>query len=441
MFSDFHLSFLLMCGFLLSVALSGVLRGRAVFEFPTIVALLGLAWVVPQGLELERNPHNTYGSESFWLYVMMCFGMVLLGFKVAKDARSRRIRGTAGTPSRVFDTHRLLIAAATLGLLGLGAALLMGEVDTSKMGGQWTGVITLYALFSKASGFALCLAALIYARTKSRIALLIAVVSSVPILTSAIYGVRREQIFDIVVLSLGAWYIAKGRSPSPVWIVAALLIGTVVLNSAANLRTYVDSGRGSLVGALFTAETYIEFDYTNLGQGKSSEVGLAQYDHWYMDMYPEWELGSEYWNAMVHQYVPAFLVGRDYKDGLRINTLSSRLQSGDVRGRFSLGSTRTGFSDSYRAFSYLGMVVFALVGCLFGYLFANVSAGSLSSQYFYLILLAEGLKAITHSTSEFFSALPFAVAISLLAFRFSARSIDRKRTSRTTAPIRAPTGL
>jgi hypothetical protein len=295
----------------------------------------------------------------------------------------------------------------------------MGQVDTSKMGTQWTGVITMYALLAKANGLALCLAVLIYARTKSPVALVTAIVSSIPLLTSAVYGVRREQLFDLFVLTFGAWHMTRGRRPSPVLVFSGLLVGTVVLNSAANLREYVGSGKGSLVSALADRDTYARFDYTDLKQRNTSELGLAQHDHWYITMGKEWELGAEYWNSLAHQYVPAFLVGREFKNGLMIKTLTRRLETGEEKGLYSFGSTRTGFSDSYRSFGFLGAMVFCVIGAFFGLLFSHAIKGSLQDEYLYLVLLSEGLKSITHSTSEFFASLPFVMLISLLVFRFS----------------------
>ena len=47
-----------------------------------------------------------------------------------------------------------------------------------------------------------------------------------------------------------------------------------------------------------------------------------------------WEFGADHWNKLVHQYVPAFLLGRDFKEGLKISTLSERLRSGEEAGAF-----------------------------------------------------------------------------------------------------------
>jgi len=420
--TDFHLSFYLICLVLSWIALRGILYGRAIFQFPTVAAMLGLAWIVPQGFELESNPNNLLGSEAFWLYATFCFVCIFFGFKRGCRTQLRRIRMASDNGLPFYNMSRLTIAAAGLTVIGHVSLLMMGGVETSGMGGQWTGVITLYALLYKANGLGLCLSVLIFAHTGSRIALVIALVAAQPLFVSATIGIRREQIFDLIILTLGGWYIAKGLFPSRIMMIGAVLIGSVVLNSTANLRTYVASGQGNLITALLSEEIYQEFQYVNLEQDRVTEIGQAQYDFRYMNETWRWELGADYWNQLVHRYVPAFLVGRSIKDGLKIDTLAERFRRGETEGLFSLGSTRTGFADSYRNFGVFGVLVFGLIGYIFGRLYSKATVGSISGQYFYLALLAEGLKGITHSTSEFFSALPFVFVISLIIFHYAQKS-------------------
>lgn len=417
--SEFHLSFYVLCAVLGWLALKGILGGRTMFEFPAVAAMMGLAWVVPQGIELEANPYNGTGSEAFWLYVTACFLFIAWGFRLGVRGQRTRIALAADAAPPVYDPLRLILAAAGLTAVGQLSVFMMGGVDTSHMGGQWTGIITMYALFAGTSGMGLCLAVLIFARTRSIAALAIAAVAALPLLDAALLGVRREQLFDLIVLSAGSWYLARRSHPPRIAVIACLILGTVILNKASELRNYVHSGEGSFVEALLSGDLYAGFDYFELGQGEASEVGLAQYDFWFMNETDDWEYGADYWNKLVHQYVPAFLLGRDVKEDLKLDSLSRRLRLGLEEGAFSPGSTRTGFSDTYRSFALFGVLVFAAIGYGFGVLYAIAGLGQLAGQYYYLVLLAEGLKAITHSTGELLSALPFVLLVSLLVFRFA----------------------
>lgn len=414
---SFHLSFFALCVVLLWLALPGLLGGTKVFTYPTLSAMFAFAWVVPQGIELEQNSANGYGSEAFWLYVTACFLCIAFFFRAGYYSQNRRsaLERDHSVPS--FNSDRLILAAVVLTAVGLLSHYQMGSIDTSAMGGQWTGVITMWALLAKASGFGLCLAVLIFVRTRSWLALAIAAVAVVPLAQAAFLSVRREALFDIVVLTVGSWYLAKRKRPPRVFIIAGFLIGTVVLNTVGDIRGRVMFGDENLMEVLGSTETYQNFDYSMVGQKKSSEVGLAQFDIAYMNQTGRWELGAEFWNGLIHQYLPAFLVGREFKDGLKLSTLPLRISMGEEKGASSTGSTRTGFSDSYRGFGFFGVVIFGIISYIFGLLFARANNGSIEAQYLYLVLLAEGLKAITHSTSEFLAALPFVLILYWLVFR------------------------
>ena len=415
----FHLSFYALCVVLLWFAARGLLGGTKVFAYPTLAAMMGLAWVVPQGIELEQNPANLYGSETFWLYVTACFLFIAFGFRAGYSAQRRRTAGERDRSVPSFNNNRLIIAAAGLTALGLLSVFQILTSDTSLMGAQWTGVITLWALLAKASGFGLCLAVLVFARTGSRLALVIAAVAAIPVAQSAFLSIRRESLFDLAILSVGAWYLARRSYPPRVFVVAGLLIGTVVLNTAGDIRERLLVGEESFAAVLSSQETYQNFDYTSIGQKKASEVGLAQFDAWYVNQTGSWEVGAEHWNSLMSQYFPAFLFGRELKESLTLSTLASRISKREEKGASSLGSTRTGFSDSYRAFGFFGVFIFYLISYLFGVLFARLNTGRIEAQYLYLVLLAEGLKVVTHSTSEFFAALPFVLILYWLTFRFA----------------------
>jgi hypothetical protein len=416
--TNFSFGFYGLCIVLGSIALTGILSGRGVLRFPTLAAMVGIAWVIPQGIEIEGNPNNLYASNLFWLYVASCFVAIALGFRSSSRAPLSTTKQSASDVGLEYDTRRLLIGAFLLFVVGVISLYFVRSVDTSSMGSGWTGVITAYALLSKCTGLSLCLAVLIFARTQSKAALALAIAASGPLLMNALVSVRREQIFDLIVLTGGSWYLARRKSPPRIAIIVALILGTIVLNRAGDLRGLVNSG-GSLVGALMSGETYTNFNYFDLKQGKSSEVGQAQHDFWYMNETGQWEYGAGYWNAIVTQYVPAFLLGRETKESLKISTFTERLKSGLQEGAFSMGATRTGFSDSYINFSFAGAMIFWLIGYFYGRLYAVASAGGISGQYYYLVLLAEGLKAITHSTAELLSSLPFVFAVSFAVFQFS----------------------
>lgn len=424
--------FYIFCIFLAVIAIFGIVRKGAIFEFPTLTALIGLSWIVPQGMILESSNQISFRSDAFWWYALGCFVLISIGFEVGR----RRARGGGDRKQRDllpdYSTKRLITAAAALTIVGGIATLLVGGVNTSSMGGQWTGVITFYSLVSKASGLGLCLAMIVFARTKSKVALIIAIISVVPILEAAIFSVRREALFDLVILTAGSWFFVRRTQPPRIAILAAVVVGTIILNTVGTLRQEV-SGGDSLIAELMKTETYSGYNFSSPDQGKANELTQAKADFIYTEQTKDWEYGAEYWNIMIQQYFPAFIFGRDIKDDLKIMTLKERIKQDESAGESFRGATRTGFSDTFRGFGYFGALIFGLIAYLFGRFYANSLIGGTFGQYLYLVLLAEGLKSLTHSTASFFGAIPFVLGLSLFAFQYAKVKPKQNRTVKSRA--------
>ena len=390
-----------------------------------MAALLSIAWLIPQGIEIETSYNEPYRSSAFWIYIIICFLFLFIGFHYSSRRYIRLTENKSAVRDDSFDMRRLELAAAGLAAVGFLSHVLIWRTDTSGMGMQWTGVVTVYALLTSASGMALALSVIIFARTRSVISLIIIMFSIYPIFLSAMYGVRREAIFNLLILSAGAWYFVRKKYPSRIVILCAFVVGTIVINNPREIRTFVYSGQGNVISALFTGKVVEKYDYFEKSVGDGSEVRLAQYDFHYISQYNRLEYGAQYWNSIIHQYVPAFILSRDFKESLKLDTLEERIRKRVENGAFSLGSTRTGFSDSFRNFWWFGAFVFLCIGILFGKFYAAAMTGGVRGQLLYLVLLADGLKAITHSTSEFFGSLPFAIGVPLLALWWSARPRHR----------------
>lgn len=402
-----------------------VITPRDVFRFPTLAALLSLAWVVPQAFALESLRVNDYATEGFWIYLALCFLALALGFRIGRIVHQRReARDPDGAQQR-YDIKRLHYACLGLALIGWGSFYLLSGMDQTALGSQYTGQAAFLVLMGKTSAIALCLAALIHARSRSQVALVLGVLIALPMIMTAFSGVRRELLFDIVWLTGGAWLFATRRFPPRAAIIAAAFLGTVIINSAGDLRGYVRSGEGSLLSALTSAETYESFTYFEGDSGKATEIQQAQFDHWWIANTKAYQYGASYWNGLVHLYVPAFIVGSGVKESFKIDPGLTQGAEEAAKVLFH-GSTRTGFADTYLNFGYFGFFVFLVIGWIFGLLYGYAAQGGLAGQFFYFVLLSDGLKAITHSTAEFFAAIPFTAILIVAALQFSKMPRRRK---------------
>jgi hypothetical protein len=120
-----------------------------------------------------------------------------------------------------------------------------------------------------------------------------------------------------------------------------------------------------------------------------------------VDRTMEFDLGVTHWNELVFAYVPAQLVGTEFKEALYLP------QSSPAYDEFfytpTLGSTVTGFSDAFASFWYFGCLKFFAIAYCMQKLWWAARGGSLVAQLLYMLLPVPALEAITHSTQTFIS--------------------------------------
>src|SRR5439155_7493348 len=113
----------------------------------------------------------------------------------------------------------------------------------------------------------------------------------------------------------------------------------------------------------------------------------------------DFDLGAYHWNAIVFSYVPAQLVGHDLKESLMLPLANPAFA--EYLYLTPLGSTSTGFSDSFQSFWYFGCLKFFVVAFVMQRLWLASRGGSLMAQLLYMLLPVQALQVITHDTNHF----------------------------------------
>jgi hypothetical protein len=138
------------------------------------------------------------------------------------------------------------------------------------------------------------------------------------------------------------------------------------------------------------------------------------------------DYGLFHWNALVQDYVPAQIVGTEFKSGLMVD-----LDTPDWAVYYhvpSIGSTSTGLADAFQSFWYFGFVKFAAIGWLMGLLYRAGNRGHLLAQVAYALLASYSLVSITHHTNWFLSRIVhmslFLLPVLVYARRMPVRRAD-----------------
>lgn len=398
----------------------GILISNRVFEFPSLIGAISLIWLIPQALSLELSSQRFEVDASFWLYVAGCFLAAQIGFSFL--ASSRVFGRGRGRSELNFERYQ------TKTILGLLLVLLViayvSAVQTDAMKGvfgrqAWSGVITFWYTLGKLANVVLVVGLITYLKTKSRLAFVLAFLALSLLLEEGLGGLRREELFNAGVLTLGAWSLVTKKALPRTFLLFSIFSAFFVMNFAGLIRSNLETENTSLIGYVFSGEASSLIQEINVQSKLSDEIYLAHYDYKTTSQTGSVELGATLVNKFTHRYVPGFIVGKDVKESLKFDTYYSKLKGGQLAGEYSLGSTRTGFSDSFVNFYWAGWLLFLIIGTLLGRAYILGTAGSVYYLALYLLLLSAGIKAFTHDTAEFFAQAFFYYVVARAFFRIA----------------------
>ena len=396
--------------------------GRRDLQYPAVMAWLYLAWIVPQAISIEKSPlKDIYGTHFVWLYATCAFIAGSAGFYLAKNAGKKKRRRQKPME---FDYKRLTIASGALIALGIVSLLLtIRTVQAQSLGSSWTGIATAYYLLAQSAYLGLAIAAILFVRKPSYVLAAIIVVGLLGVMPAVVTLVKRNVLFELGVIAAGSLYFGRRVVPPRLLVFGAMIFGTILLHQVATVRHFVQADKGNVADAIVEGVPFENFAYFELD--RAPELSKAVVDIYVARQTGQYEWGAEYVNKLTHQYVPSFLLGREFKDSLKLDTRSG-LDELAVEDFESRGATRTGFSDSYRSFQEFGLIIFFLIGSIMGWLYGRAVEGSLIAQFFYVILLNDSLFAITESTARFISQLPFILVMAFAVFFFARKRVRRR---------------
>jgi hypothetical protein len=417
-----------MTGIAAGIAAWGFVRTSRIFLYPVGVALLYMAWVVPQAIHIESSGLGEFHDAHLtWAYATLCLIATVAGFWAG-------IRHGALSWCPALAVRPLLGGTVALLVLGGFSALkVYGMAEADDLGTEWTGAITAYHLGTQPLIYAFALSWLIYLRTGRPVFVAVMGIALLFMAPGLMAGVKRNVIFELAFVFAAGLHFARGVRLNRLALVAACIFATVLVHQVGAVRHYMNEGHGNAVQAVVSGVMFERFEYFNLE--RAPELSQAVSDIAIYNENRRFDGFAHHWNKLVHQYVPAFLLGRETKDNLKVDVMGGY---GDATANvyFSRGATRTGFSDSFRGFWLFGTVIFLVIGWVFGRLCTSSLDGNLPAQFYYLVLFSDGLLAITESTTRFISQIPVLLLATLPIFLFATHGRNRAmRFANAAAPM------
>ena len=412
------LELIILTGLIALLALLAVLRPATLFAYPVAGSLLMWVFLLPQAWRIESSGDlNDFEPTLTWGYMILCMIMTAVGFWAGGIRAAIAGRNDLAALRERYDFDKLLKGAVALVVVGgIAQVLLQREVSTMKAGDLFTGAVAFYVMITALLIYGATLGWILYLYTSDKRALLLALIGLAVTTPTILLAARRELSFTVVsIIFLGLWFVKK-KAISRLLLIPLVFIGTVLINNAGAIRGYIARQNTTLISALSADDlqdaSRNKNNYDEMASGVS-DIAITFWSGRYSFLSP-------YYNTLIQLYVPAFIVGREAKDGLLIPDDES---ADSFSKYYANGSTRTGFADSFQAFHYFGCLIFLAISYFMGVLWKRANAGDILSQLYYIILLAAGLKVFTESTSVFFGVLPLIIGSTYAVFRYARRPI------------------
>ncbi|MGR9099995.1 MAG: hypothetical protein ACU826_05450 [Gammaproteobacteria bacterium] len=406
----------------------GLIQRKRMVQFPFLAAGVFLGWIVPQLLGLRHNPFLPAGAlDKTIIMAIMCLGASFFGYKLNKiHAKLFWWR---------FDRQRLLLGSMLLSLIGaffFYQISLLAPSVTAEMGGQWTGIITVYVFFSRMLTFGLAIALILHFLRPSWPSLIVILFDLVFYLDRIVIKGRRAAMIELGLMFVMALWFNRRWLPSRTFMVITIVIGALVINSIGDYRKIMlGEDRTTWSGAGLDDILKIDF-IGNLarlanGEADSHELKNAALNIEAVDRQLRFDYGLSHWNNLVFAYVPGQWVGYEVKQSLMFDLGNPAYDEFNFIG--NVGSTSTGLTDAFQSFWYFGAVKFFLIGLIMSRWYQAALKKNLVAQMVLMLVISGALHAITHSTHSFFT-----VFVSLAVFLIPLLAWSRVNAIR--APLR-----
>ena len=398
----------------------GLRRRELMLRFPFLAAATVGGWFLPQAIGLAGQPDLPVGGYELTM-TMVALSLIAIIWGDRHFGRQRQPTLTN------YNETRLLVVAAGLSAVGAVASMLTHSVsgaEVEAMGGQATGIITIYYFFAKAQYIGFVIALLLLLKRFSWQALALTAFNLNMVLAFILFGGRRGPAVEVATMFLTALWFQRRYAVPRMFMLGAAVAGMLMINVAGEYRRLVTQRNAALVAgesaSLPSLEEVLSIDFlgtlTSFATEGSYEARNAIFYIGATNEDLNFDFGLSYWNYLVFRYVPAQFVGRDWKDFLTAEITDSTVTLYGYNRH--VGTTFTGFADAFMAFWLFGCLVFAGISALMYRWYSAAMAGSFEAKLFYACTLSVAMHGITHGTVWFVVYLPqlFLFTLPLLAW-------------------------
>lgn len=403
-----NLTALILYGLVNVTMVLSYLRGKGRFyQFPFWAGVIALGWFYPQAIGGYLNdsefPSGAYANSM--VFATLCTVALWSGFDLTVNRRTTKTMWL----DAAFNARRLYYVGVVLCLFGFFFQWKLWSLpEEMLLETQWSGSTVKYLFLANVFKIGFASLWLLYLR-QPRVFVPRLLMFIVPclllFLDAAFLRGRRAGMMDLVsYLFLGVWFVR--RIAIPRWfIIAGLSLGLILINGIRTYRLILMNKEMTLSERLSEAA---RADYLKTSKERLNQSGSEFKNYIYFRQVHDadgiYDFGAFHWDAFVFNYVPAQIVGREFKESLMLEDPTADDPQNLAREKFGykrpIGTTITGYCDSFGSFGWLGFVKFLLIGCIMGALYRHAMQDAFLGQLLYVYVLTTGMQSISHGTND-----------------------------------------
>jgi hypothetical protein len=403
-------------------------RRAGYLELPFLFGAMFLIWYLPQVWVLVDAPQINQPSlarllsMSFICVLALTFGW-LQG--VGKDQTSIR--------ALEMPTERMILPVVGITLFAAAMEVLISTRPVEELtASQWTGPITILSFFRSVGVVSLVASLAMILKERSIYTVGIAACNLMLYLPRVLVYFRRADIFELALAMMLALYFVRGRTVPRLGLAAAAIAGFFLVHGVGELRSlgggYQLTENRELATRIPSLQDIAGIDWVASLKFRDpsarSEVRNALEFIEVAERTGSLTMGAQFWNMLIHAYVPGQILGTEFKRSLLIG---ASLQEAALDETFYVGvtgATATGFPPVYQDFWMLGAFVFAISGFITGVLFRRARYGQLTGYLMYGSIVTLGVHTLTHTGYYLlaYSLLPIAGCLFVAIFTRSKAS-------------------
>jgi hypothetical protein len=402
-------------------------------RYSFLCGALYLTWVVPQlsGLNSEITT-PTDGMLWLTIVIVLCLGASLMGWRIG--SRQQRPAAPLAPIRYNGDLAKLFwpVVALTAFMLALHIMIGLQPLEAREQK-QWSGPLTIIVFFLSLHVISLFLSFLLAIRERSARAFILAGVNILLAGTSAFVAIRRGEMIDFGIAAVAALWFGARRRVHVALLAAAILGMGIVAYAIVPLRiaaNEIEAKTGSSVG-LLSPDVWKQVDFVGEVQNswhQAVDLSNAAYVIDYTNKWGGFTHGRQSWDRFIFQWVPAQILGPEFKTALMFEKGSDYEQIQAEYGyTTTVGTTPTGFGFSYQEFGPFGFFYFLLIGILMGRLWTGAETGDVWAQALYVSFAGGALLSVTHHAMWLIVQIPLFLLAVFVLKRMTGRRVPQRR--------------